>query len=79
MPDSDDAGLKYRGKVVASLEKREIQHCVVTFDGFKDVSEYLDAPHTRTELVQRIEDEWANTVGQEDVLYHQPSFDHIPI
>jgi 5S rRNA maturation endonuclease (ribonuclease M5) len=79
MPDSDNAGLKYKEEVVASLEKREIQHCVVTFDGFKDVSEYLDAAHTGTELAQRIEDEWANTVGKGDVLYRQPSFDNIPI
>ena len=79
MPDSDDTGLKYKEEVVASLEKRKIQHCVVTFDGFKDVSEYLGAGRTEMELAQRIEDEWANTVGQGDVLYHQPSFDHIPI
>lgn len=79
MPDSDDAGLKYRDDIVASLETRQIQHCVVTFDGFKDVSEYLDAPHTATELEQRIKDEWANAVGKGDVLYRQPSFDNIPI
>jgi 5S rRNA maturation endonuclease (ribonuclease M5) len=79
MPDSDDAGLEYKEEVVASLEKREIQHCVVTFDGFKDVSEYLHAAHTATELAQRIAEEWKKTVGQGDVLYHQPSFDHIPI
>ena len=79
MPDSDDAGLKYKEEVVASLEKREIQHCVVTFDGFKDVSEYLDAPHTATELEQRINNEWANAVGKGDVLYREPSFDNILI
>jgi 5S rRNA maturation endonuclease (ribonuclease M5)/DNA-binding MarR family transcriptional regulator len=76
MPDSDDAGLKYKEEVVASLEKREIQHCVVTFDGFKDVSEYLDAPHTETELAQCIGDEWRKTVGKGDVIYRQtPPFD----
>jgi 5S rRNA maturation endonuclease (ribonuclease M5) len=79
MPDSDDAGLKYKEEVVASLEKREIQHCVVTFDGFKDVSEYLDAAHTGTELAQRIEDEWSNTVGKGDVLYRHLSTENILI
>lgn len=79
MPDSDDAGLKYKEEVVVSLEEREIQYCVVTFDGFKDVSEYLDAGHTGTELERRIADEWTNSVGLGDVIYRQPSFDHIPI
>jgi len=79
MPDSDDAGRKYKEEVVASLEQREIQHCVVTFDGFKDVSEYLDAGHTETELEQRIADEWAKTAGRGEVIYRQPSFDNIPI
>jgi DNA primase len=76
MPDSDDAGLKYKEEVVASLEMMQIQYCVVTFDGFKDVSEYLEAGHTETELAQRIAEEWTNTVGQGDVIYRQiPSFD----
>ena len=79
MPDSDNAGVKYKDEIVASLEKRQIQHCVVTFDGFKDVSEYLDAAHTAAELARRIEDEWANTVGKGNVLYSQPLFDNISI
>jgi 5S rRNA maturation endonuclease (ribonuclease M5) len=79
MPDSDDAGLKYKEDVVASLKKRDIPHCVVTFERYKDVSDYLDAGHSEAELAERIEDEWANTVGQGGVLYRQPSFDNIPI
>jgi hypothetical protein len=39
------------------LEKRAIPHCVVTFDGFEDVSDYLDAGHTGEELAQRITNE----------------------
>ena len=79
MPDSDDAGLQYKDEVVASLKKRDIPHCVVTFDGHKDVSEFLDAGHTDTELAQRIADEWTKTVGQGDVIYRHLSFADIPI
>jgi hypothetical protein len=61
------------------LKKRDIPHCVVTFDGNKDVSSYLDAGHTDTELAQRIADAWAKAVGQGDVIYRQPSFDNILI
>jgi 5S rRNA maturation endonuclease (ribonuclease M5) len=76
MPDSDDAGVKYKEEVVASLEKRQVEYCVVTFEGFKDVSAYLDAGHTETELRQRIADEWTKTVGQGSVILRQtPSFD----
>jgi hypothetical protein len=46
MPDSDASGGKYKEQVEASLEKRMIPHCVVTFEGFKDVSEFLDAGHS---------------------------------
>jgi 5S rRNA maturation endonuclease (ribonuclease M5) len=79
MPDSDDAGLKYKEEVVASLEKRQIECCVVTFAGYKDVSEYLEAGHTETELAHRIADEWGKTVRQGNVIYRQPFFDDIPI
>jgi DNA-binding MarR family transcriptional regulator/5S rRNA maturation endonuclease (ribonuclease M5) len=79
MPDSDEAGLKYKEEVVASLEKRQVEYCVVTFDGYKDVSDYLEAGHTETELAQRIADEWTRVVGHGDVLYRQPSFDNILI
>src|ERR1022692_3027126 len=58
MPDSDDTGLKYKEEVVASLGKRQIECCVVTFAGYKDVSEYLEAGHTQAQLTQRITDEW---------------------
>ena len=79
MPDSDAAGLKYKEEVVASLEQRQIQYCVVTFDGYKDVSDYLDDGHTETELAQLIIDEWKNRIGGRDVIYRQPSFEHIQI
>jgi DNA-binding MarR family transcriptional regulator/5S rRNA maturation endonuclease (ribonuclease M5) len=80
MPDSDEAGLKYKDAVIASLEKRQILHCVVTFDGFKDVSEYLDAGHTGEELAQRIADEWTKNVGQGDVIYRDtPTYEDISI
>jgi len=72
MPDSDEAGLKYKNDVIASLNKRQIPHCVVTFDGFKDVSEYLDAGHTAEELAHRITDEITEINGQGDVIYPRP-------
>jgi 5S rRNA maturation endonuclease (ribonuclease M5) len=71
MPDSDDAGLKYKEEVVASLETRQIEYCVVTFDGLKDVSAYLDAGHSGEELALRIADEWTTSVGQGNVIYRQ--------
>ena len=67
MPDSDEAGLKCKTDVIASLEKRQIPHCVVTFDGFKDVSDYLDAGHTSEELARRITDEVSKIDGQSAV------------
>jgi DNA-binding MarR family transcriptional regulator/5S rRNA maturation endonuclease (ribonuclease M5) len=69
MPDSDEAGLKCKTDVIASLEKRQIPHCVVTFDGFKDVSDYLDAGHTSEELARRITDEVSKIDGQGRVTY----------
>jgi hypothetical protein len=69
MPDSDEAGRKYKEEVMASLEKRAIPHCVVTFDGFKDVSDYLDAGHTGKELAQRITDAVTKIDGQRGVTY----------
>jgi hypothetical protein len=76
MPDSDKPGLKYMEEIVASLERRQIEHCVVVFDGFKDVSAYLDAGHTGEELAQRIAVEWAQIVGRGDVIERPtPLFD----
>lgn len=69
MPDSDAAGEGCKEQVVTSLEKRAIPHCVVTFDGFKDVSEYLDAGHTGEELAQRIAEEWTKNGGHGDLVY----------
>ena len=72
MQDSDEAGLKYKQEITASLKKRHIEHCVVTFEGFKDVSDYLDADHTAEDLAQRIADEWTKNVGQGDVINLRP-------
>jgi hypothetical protein len=46
MPDADGPGQEYKDQIVASLKKRSIPHCVITFTDFKDVSDYLDAGHT---------------------------------
>lgn len=61
MPDADEHGMKYKEQIIASLEKRDIQYCIVTFEDCdaKDVSDFLDQGHTRDELIQRIEREWA--------------------
>jgi hypothetical protein len=57
MPDSDEAGQRYKARILQSLDTRTIPYCVVSFDGFKDVSDYLDAGHTGAELAQQITDE----------------------
>ena len=57
MPDSDDAGQRYKARILQSLDTRTIPYCVVSFDGFKDVSDYLDAGHTGIALAERITDE----------------------
>jgi DNA primase len=71
MPDSDIPGQEYKDGIIASLKKRQIPYCVVAFDSFKDVSEYLDAGHTGEELAQRIADEWKENFGQSDVIYKE--------
>ena len=71
MPDSDKAGQKYKDSILKSAEKRAIPHCVVSFDGFKDVSDYLDAGNTGAELAKRISDELAR-IGAEYLTYAQP-------
>jgi 5S rRNA maturation endonuclease (ribonuclease M5) len=73
MPDSDDTGLEYMEKIVVSLKKRAIPHSVVTFEGFKDVSAYLDAGHTEKDLAQQIADQWTQDVGDGDVIDLQES------
>jgi hypothetical protein len=57
MPDSDEPGQKYKERILQSLDKRTIPYCAVSFDGFKDVSDYLEAGHTGADLAQRITDE----------------------
>jgi len=57
MPDSDEPGQKYKERILQSLDERTIPYCAVSFDGFKDVSDYLDAGHTGAELARRITDE----------------------
>lgn len=57
MPDSDEAGQRYKARILQSLDTRTISYCVVSFDGFKDVSDYLDAGHTGAALAERITDE----------------------
>ena len=69
MPDSDIKGQEYKEKIIASLTKRSIPHCVVTFDGSKDVSDYLDAGHTGKELAQRITDAVNKINGHGGVTY----------
>jgi hypothetical protein len=69
MPDSDTSGERYKEQIIASLEKRSIPHCVVTFNGFKDVSKYLDAGHTGKELAQWITDEVTKIHGHGGVTY----------
>ena len=80
IPDSDAPGEGYKQQVITSLEKRSITHCVVTFDGFKDVSDYLDAGHTGEELARRITDEVSKIDGQGRVTYPEtPIYEDISI
>jgi hypothetical protein len=58
MPDADEPGRGYQQDIVKSLESRNIPHRVLTFDGFKDVSEYLDAGHSRQDLEDLIAKAW---------------------
>jgi CHC2 zinc finger/Helix-turn-helix domain len=68
MPDSDKDGQGYQDQIVRSLEKRSIPHCIVKFEGFKDVSEYLDAGHTGEAVAQRITDELMKIDGRRGVI-----------
>jgi hypothetical protein len=80
MPDSDASGERYKEQIIASLKKWAISHCVVTFDGFKDVSDYLDAGHTGKELAQRITDEVTKIDGHGGVTYPEtPIYENITI
>jgi hypothetical protein len=68
MPDSDEPGQKYKERILQSLDKRTIPYCAVSFDGFKDVSDYLDAGHTGAELARRITDELSK-IGAGAVIF----------
>ena len=80
MPDSDEAGSKYKEEVMASLEKRHIEVLCGHLRPAEDVSEYLDAGDTGEELAQRIADEWTKSFGQGDVIERPPvTFEDISI
>jgi hypothetical protein len=61
MPDSDAPGQRYANDITDSLERRKIPYCVVRFEDFKDVSDYLDSGHTAEDLARLIADEMAKT------------------
>jgi DNA primase len=51
MVDNDEAGKKYEEQIAASLAKRGIEFHIVTLaDGFKDVSDYVEAGHSKEDL-----------------------------
>lgn len=75
IPDNDQAGRAYCGQVVASLNQRGIQNCVVELSGFKDVSEYLDAGHSKDELVALIRRTWLEAVGENNPFAEPMIFD----
>jgi Toprim-like len=58
MPDADEPGRGYQEAIAKSLESRNIPYRVLTLDGFKDVSEYLDAGHSRQDLENLIAKAW---------------------
>lgn len=63
IPDSDNAGQDYKEQVIGSLKKREIQHCVIDLGAYKDISDYLDAGHSKADLIALIYREWSEQVG----------------
>jgi CHC2 zinc finger/Toprim-like len=58
LPDADEPGRGYQQDIVKSLDSRNIPYRILTFDGFKDVSEYLDAGHSRQDLENLIAKAW---------------------
>jgi CHC2 zinc finger/Toprim-like len=58
MVDADEPGRGYQEAIAKSLESRNIPYRVLTFDRFKDVSEYLDAGHSRQDLENLIAEAW---------------------
>jgi DNA-binding MarR family transcriptional regulator len=72
MPDADEPGQAYAQKIMASLDKRGVQYCVVTFPGYKDVSEYLEDGHTGQDLAQLIEEACRKSHGPRGIIQPQP-------
>jgi hypothetical protein len=72
MPDSDEPGLAYAQKIMAALEKRGVQYCVVTFPGYKDVSEFLEDGHTGEDLARIIEEACRKSHGPRGIVQPQP-------
>lgn len=72
MPDSDEPGQRFKERILQSLNRRMIPYCVVKFEGFKDVSDYLDAGHTGAELAERITDEM-DKIGAGTVTFKEPA------
>jgi hypothetical protein len=71
MPDSDEPGLAYGKKIVASLDKRGSQYCVVTFPGYKDVSEFLEDGHNGQDLARIIEEACRKSHGPRGIIQPQ--------
>jgi 5S rRNA maturation endonuclease (ribonuclease M5) len=73
MPDADAAGQRYEQQIIASVEQRGLCYCVVTFPGYKDVSEFLEDGHTGQDLAERIEDECRKFHGPRGINQPQPA------
>lgn len=67
MPDGDEAGARFAEKVAASLQQRGIEHRIVTFReaGAKDISEFIDAGHSKEELVEKVGRDWLSVTEPE--------------
>jgi hypothetical protein len=64
MTDTDEPGLAYAKRIMASLDKRGVQNWVVTFPGYKDVSEFLEDGHTGEDLARIIEEGAGNPMAR---------------
>lgn len=61
MPDDDEPGARYAASIGASLDQRGIAYRTVSFHDdadVKDLSDFMEAGHTREELVERIGRDW---------------------
>ncbi|MGA9797438.1 MAG: CHC2 zinc finger domain-containing protein [Terriglobales bacterium] len=58
LPDADEPGRGYQEAIVKSLDSRNIPYRVLIFDGYKDVSEYLDGGPSRQDLENLIAEAW---------------------